>query len=149
MNPTDQVAAVTLTAYGSDGRPLAASGLQNPVPLTIAANQQTAKLTSELFGSGVDPSAVAWFQATSSVDGLAGFFLFLNGSITVFDGADLPESAPAVIFNLVRQDLGFSTELNIVNPGCGRVASHYLFGRTRAYTNTPTDLNPETLNESD
>ncbi|HEY3129920.1 MAG TPA: DUF11 domain-containing protein, partial [Acidobacteriota bacterium] len=119
VNPTDQLAAVTLTAFGTDGRPLAASGLQNPAQLTIAANQQTAKLTSELFGSGVDPSTVAWFQATSSVDGLAGFFLFLNGSITVFDGADLPESASAIIFNLVRQDLGFSTELNIVNPGDG------------------------------
>ncbi len=117
VNPTDQLAVVTLTAYGADGRLLSGSGLQNPVQITIGSRQQIAQLTSQLFGAGLDPSTVAWFQATSSVDGLVGFFLFLNGSITIFDGADLPDAAPKIVFNLVRIDPGHSTEINIVNPG--------------------------------
>ena len=76
-----------------------------------------AQLTSEIFGSGLDPATIGWFQATSPVDGLTGFFLFLDGSLTVFDGADLPVSAVKIIFNKVRIDAGHQTEINLINPG--------------------------------
>ena len=48
VNPTAQDAAVTLTAYGAAGERLSGPGFVNPVQLTIKANQQTARLTSEL-----------------------------------------------------------------------------------------------------
>jgi uncharacterized repeat protein (TIGR01451 family) len=117
VNPSSQDAAVILTAYGTDGQPLSGSGFQNPVPVTVRANQQFSRQATELFGSSLDPSKIGWFQATSSVDELTGFFLFLNGPpITLFDGADLPESAAKIIFNKIQIDSGSSSELNIINP---------------------------------
>ncbi len=119
VNPSSQDAVVTITAYGPDGQPLAGSGFQNPVQVTVRSNQQFSRLTSELFGN-LDPSKTGWFQATSAVDGLTGFFLFLNlPRITLFDGADLPESAVKIIFNRVQIESGFSTELDLINPSGG------------------------------
>jgi hypothetical protein len=60
---------------------------------------------------------VAWFQATTEADGLSGFFLFLNGTVTEFDGADTPVAAESIVFNRIGVDSVTSTELNIVNPG--------------------------------
>ena len=97
VNPTDQDATVTLTAYGEDGQPLA--GIINPAEIIVAANQQFADITSNLFVGHIDPSTIAWFQATSPVDGLTGFFLFLNSPPTIqFDGADLPVLATHLVF---------------------------------------------------
>ncbi|MDA2923364.1 hypothetical protein MYX65_01700 [Acidobacteria bacterium AH-259-L09] len=117
VNPTNEEALVTLKAYGDDGRLLVGNGFQNPVEIVIPPNQQISKLTSELFGGTLDPAVMGWFQATSPVDGLTGFFLFLNSSATLFDGADLPVAERRIVFNQVRLDSGYSTELNIVNPG--------------------------------
>ncbi|HEY3129262.1 MAG TPA: hypothetical protein VGL91_07375 [Acidobacteriota bacterium] len=117
VNPSSQDAVVTITAYGADGQPLAGNGFQNPAQVTVRSNQQFSKLTTELFGN-LDPSKTGWFQAVSSVDGLTGFFLFLNvPRITLFDGADLPESAVKIIFNKVQIGSDFSSEVNIINPG--------------------------------
>jgi hypothetical protein len=74
-------------------------------------------MTSEIFGSGLDPTTIGWFQATSLVNGLTGVFLFLDSSLTVFDGADLPVNAVKIIFNKVRIDAGHQTEINGFNPG--------------------------------
>ena len=116
VNPTFEDATVTLTAYGEDGTPLA--GIMNPVQIMVAANQQYAEVTSNLFVGAIDPATVAWFQATSETDGLTGFFLFLNAPPTTqFDGADLPESAPGIVFPQVRLDSGYTTEINLINPG--------------------------------
>ncbi len=115
VNPTSSDASVTITAYGSNGSVLTGDGVTNPVTVTVSANQQFSKLTSELFGS-IPSTSAAWFQASSSTDGLTGFFLFLNPSLTVMDGADVPSSGQKLIFNSIRIDLGFSTELNLVNP---------------------------------
>ncbi len=117
VNPTAQDAVVTLTAYGPDGVPLVAAGVTNPAQVTVPAVQQVAVLTSTLFGTGLDASTVGWFQATSPADGLTGFFLVLNSSLTSMDGADLPETSQKLIFNQIRVDQGFSTEIDIVNPG--------------------------------
>ncbi|MDA2934234.1 hypothetical protein MYX82_07810 [Acidobacteria bacterium AH-259-D05] len=93
------------------------TGINNPVQVTVPANQQLAQLTSQFFGTGPIPATVAWFQATSSTDGLTGFFLFVNGTVTEFDGADLPVSTESIVFNQIRVDSGSATELNIINPG--------------------------------
>ena len=116
VNPTPGDAKVTLTAYGFDGAPLAGPGISNPVSVTVPANQQVTRLTLELFGSAL-PDKAAWFQAYSTTDGLAGFFVFLNSTSTLLDGADVPATAQKIIFNNVRTDSGYSTELNLINPG--------------------------------
>jgi hypothetical protein len=115
VNPSAQDAVLTFAAYGQDGQLLADLDL-NPVQRTVLANQQLVGLTSEFFTGSPAPSTVGWFQVTSSTDDLTGFFLFVNGAITEFDGADLPASAETVFFNQVRVDSEQSTELNIINP---------------------------------
>jgi len=116
-NPTVQDAAVTITAYGVDGQPLSGTGVQNPAQITIPAGQQVAMVSANLFGTGVDPSTVAWLLATSPTDGLTGFFLLINSSITLLDGADLPVTSQKLVFNFVRVDASYTTEINLVNPG--------------------------------
>ena len=116
VNPSDEDATVTLTAYGEDGLELA--GISNPIEIMVAANQQFADVTSNLFVGQIDPTTIAWFQATSPVDGLTGFFLFLNSPPTTqFDGADLPALATQLVFPQVRLDSGYTTEINLINPG--------------------------------
>ena len=115
VNPSDEDALVTLTAYGEDGQPM--TGILNPVQVVVPANAQLAQLTSEYFGAGPDPGTIAWFQATTTTDGLSGFFLFVNGTVTEFDGADTPVSGEGIVFNRIGVDSVSSTELNIINPG--------------------------------
>ena len=119
VNPTDQDAVVTFTAYDQSGQLLTGSGITNPAaPETILSNQQFAKLTTELFGEGLDPATVAWFEATSPTNDLTGFFLFLSVPLpaTNFDGADLPPSDSTIVFTRLSLASGDSTELNIINP---------------------------------
>ncbi len=108
---------MTLTAYGTDGRPVSASGFKNPAQITVPANQQIARLTSEVFGGTLPSTTIGWFQAISTTDGLTGFFLYLDGSDTFFDGADLPPSTAKIVFNQIRLDSGYTTELDLLNPG--------------------------------
>ncbi|MEJ2077211.1 MAG: hypothetical protein P8020_02940 [Acidobacteriota bacterium] len=138
-NPTDFEATVTLTAYGGDGTLLAGPGVTVPQPFNIKPHQQYTSTTYELFGPGVDPSTVAWFQADSSVEGLTGFFLYLNGSVTFFDGADLPSQAREIVFNLVRLSDGWETELNLINPGnAGTAVQLTLMGGSEPVTKALT-----------
>ena len=115
VNPNDQSADVTLTAYNEDGSVLGV----NQEPITIAANSQFADLVSSLFSG--DSATVGWIQATSSTDNLTGFFLFFNDTtpFNIFDGADLPQAATTIVFTQVRIDSGYTTELSLVNPGSG------------------------------
>ena len=115
VNPSAQEAVLTFTAYGQDGQLLADLD-SNPVQRTVPANQQLVGLTTEFFTGSPDPATVGWFQVTSPSEDLTGFFLFVNGAITEFDGADLPGSAETIFFNQVRVDSEQSTELNIINP---------------------------------
>src|SRR5688572_19813735 len=96
VNPTIQSATVTFTAFGADGKPVSAGNFQNPAQITVPANQQVAKLVTEIFAGSLSPDFVGWFQATCPVDGLTGFFLHLDGSDTFFDGADLPGTAEKI-----------------------------------------------------
>ena len=116
VNPSNEDALVTLTAYGENGQLV--TGIDNPVQVVVQAQTQLAQLAQECFvGTGPGPETVAWFQATTSSDDLSGFFLFLNGIVTEFDGADTPVSAGSIVFNRIGVDSISSTELNIINPG--------------------------------
>ena len=118
VNPSADTAEVTITSYGSNGELLSGTGITNPISVSISAEEQYSRLTAELFGEGLDPGTVSWFQATSSTNGLTGFFLFLNAPpFVIFDGADLPISALDIVFQQVRLEAGYSTELNLLNPG--------------------------------
>ncbi len=113
LNPNDELASMTLTPYGEDGK-----RLLDPVSITIESGRQFADVTASLFGTGLDPDTIAWFQGISSSDNLTGFFLFLDlPDVGIFDGADLPQLSKRIIFNEVRIDSDFSTELNLINPG--------------------------------
>ena len=115
-NPSTEEAPVKLTAYDTEGALV--TGIDNPSePFIIAPGEQKALLVGGIFGEGADPSTVSWFQATSPVDGLTGFFLLLDSSVTILDGADLPPVSKKIVFNQVRSDLEHTTEINVVNPG--------------------------------
>ena len=114
-NLSAETATVTLTAYGTDGTVLTGPGFTNPATLTIPAHEQAARLLPEIFAGSLPTSAVAWVHLTSPTDGLTGFFLILDGTLTELDGADLPEAGPQIVFNTVQVDEGFTTELNLIN----------------------------------
>ncbi len=116
VNPTDQTATVQVVAYGEDGKPVTGDAFANPAELTIAPYRQEARLLSEIFSGSFPSDQVAWMEATSSVDGITGFFLYLDPSLSFFDGADLPETQRKIVFNEVRSDDSSSTELNVFNP---------------------------------
>lgn len=108
---------VTLTAHGAAGEVLAGPGFQNPAVIRLESGQRIALLIHEIFGASLPPQNIGWVRVTAPGDGVTGFFLFLNGSLTQFDGADLPTPSREIVFNLVRHGSGYSTELNLVNPG--------------------------------
>ena len=120
-NPSDQDAELTFTAYDDDGNVVQAQGLQNPVQFMVKAREQFAAVTSAIFGQGGDPDTIAWFQVTSPVDGLTGFFIFLTGDFRELDGADLPLPSRELALTEVNLNPGFSTELTIVNPNDSEV----------------------------
>ncbi len=131
VNPTGGKTTITLRAWGTDGKLLAGSGFRNPASLDVGARQQEAKTAVNLFGAALPADRVGWIEATSPVDGVTGFFLFLTGNLGQLDGADLPEPAEQIIFNQVVSEGDFTTELNVVNPGNAEVeVSYKLFGES-------------------
>ncbi len=114
VNPGEETASVTFTAYGVNGQVLAGEGssiastgqqekqpqgaFENPAFVDILAGQQFAEVTIGIFGSGIDPETIGWVEATSEADDLTGFFQFLDTSISFLDGADLPPVASKLIF---------------------------------------------------
>ena len=119
VNPNTTQANITLRAYGPSGALIPqTSGFRNPVTLTVPAGQQKARNLSDpdMFGT-LPANQVAWVQATCNLDGITGFFLFLNGTITALDGADLPELGRKIVFHEIRDDGDATTEVNIINPG--------------------------------
>ena len=117
VNPREEAAAITVTAYLEDGELLAGEGIQNPVEMVIEGGRQLALLTGDFFGNSLPESTIGWFSVTSETNDLTGFFMFLDLEFTVFDGADLPAEALAIMLLDVRVGGGFSTEVNIINPG--------------------------------
>ncbi len=117
VNPTPNDATVTFMAYGSDGMPVQRPDFTNGSEMLVAKNQQIARTTAEIFNATPEFDVVGWVQACSNIEGLTGFFLYLNSPTTFLDGADLPPKSQKIIFNNIRSGNGFSTELNIINPG--------------------------------
>ena len=64
---------ITMRLYGTKGDLVAGKGITNPTVLEVPAGQNTAVTAVAVFGR-VDPSIVGWVEATSSADGLTGFF---------------------------------------------------------------------------
>ncbi len=128
VNPNDQSADITLTAYTAAGSILGT----NQDPITIEANSQFADLVSSLFPGSQDPATVGWIQVTSATDNLTGFFLVFNDTVpfNIFDGADLPQTGTAIIFPQVRVDGGYTTELNLINPSNGTATLTVQLNRT-------------------
>ena len=117
LNPNGTPALVTFIAYDDGGQIIEAPGFENRREITIDAGLQFAEVIVALFGSG-PADTVGWIEATSLSSDLTGFFLYLNfPDFTFFDGADLPRSNTQLVFPEVRLSGGFSTELNLVNPG--------------------------------
>ncbi len=121
VNPSDEAVPVTLTAYDDSGQIVEAEGFTNPREIVIPPNSQFTDTSLTIFGTTLgNESRVVWLQASSPAEGLTGFFLFLNiptPEISFFDGADLPVADREIVFNEVRIDDGFSTEVNLINPG--------------------------------
>ncbi len=115
--PGEGVVDVTFTAYGDSGQLLAGAGFTNPAVRQIRGGEQLSEVTSSIFGFGIDPATIGWIEATSEADDLTGFFQVLDFDISFLDGADLPQTAPRLIFQDVRLDAGFSTTAFLVNPG--------------------------------
>ncbi len=117
LNPNATPALVTFTAYDDTGQVIEAPGFKNRREITIEAGLQFAEVIATLFGVG-PANTVGWIEAASSSSDLTGFFLYLNlPDFTFFDGADLPRSNTQLVFPVVRLADGFSTEMNLVNPG--------------------------------
>ncbi len=131
VNPTGNPATITLSAWGTDGNLLTGDKFKNPATLEVGARRQEAKTAVDLFGAALPAGRVGWIEATSPVDDVTGFFLFLTGVLGQLDGADLPEPAEQIIFNQVISEGDFTTELNVVNPGAAEVeVSYKLFGES-------------------
>ena len=105
---------ITLRLYNTNGDLVAGKGITNPVVLEVPAGQNTAVTAAEVFGP-VDPSILGWVEATSSADGLTGFFLFLARDQSQLDGADQPQVSRKIAFNDIRESEEFATEVNIFN----------------------------------
>jgi hypothetical protein len=113
-NPTTTDAALTLTAYKSDG-----SVYGNAATLNIPKGQASAKLASEFFaappGPGTSPTYL-WLEAASKTDGLTGFFLDFNDTLAYMDGSDLGEGSISLVLPLVEHSGNSKTEISLVNP---------------------------------
>ena len=105
---------ITLSLYDTNGDLVSGKGITNPAVLEVPAGQNTAVTAAEVFGP-VDPSIVGWVEATSSADGLTGFFLFLILEQSQLDGADEPLISRKIAFNDIRESAEFTTEVNIFN----------------------------------
>ena len=105
---------ITMRLYGTKGDLVAGKGITNPAVLEVPAGQNTAVTAVAVFGR-VDPSIVGWVEATSSADGLTGFFLFLSSDQSQLDGADQPQVSRKIAFNDIRESAEFTTEVNIFN----------------------------------
>ncbi len=125
VNPTGLEATLTITALGPDGTPLSGGQeFRNPVELKVPPFQQRAQVLAELFGTLLPADRFGWIRVVSTVDEVTGFFLYLNlgqETINAWDGADLPGPCRKLIFPRVRWGGGYTTELNLINPGSAEV----------------------------
>ncbi|HEY2931717.1 MAG TPA: carboxypeptidase regulatory-like domain-containing protein [Acidobacteriota bacterium] len=119
-NPGKVRARLTLTAYGENGRLLQGAGVTNPLPIDIEPGKQFAQLDSEMFhGYASNPGFKGWVYAQSEADGLTGFFIMGDGKLSMLDGADLPNKALDLYYNLLLDSARYQYEISLVNPNDG------------------------------
>jgi len=111
VNPNNVVARLEISLISTDG-----SDALPSTTLDIPPGAQQALLLTDIFKNPLPPDRVCWMRVTSEQDGITGFFLFLNNTVSQFDGADLPQISHRILFNEVRHGGGFSTEINLINP---------------------------------
>lgn len=117
VNPSGTPARITLTALSPAGSPLTGpEGFRNPAVVEVPAFQQRARVLADLFGTLPPADRFGWIRADSDVDSVTGFFLFLDGALTFWDGADLPVAGRKIVFPRIRLGDGYSTEINLINP---------------------------------
>src|SRR5262245_53703756 len=93
VNPELTPTTVTLTARNYSGGLIEASGLSNPVTLTLPASSQKALRASEIFGSPIS-GRTGWVELSAASSAVKGFYLVFDSALTYIDGAEL-SSAPA------------------------------------------------------
>jgi hypothetical protein len=86
-NTTQYPADVKFTLYNANGSVNNEPGLLNPIIRRIGSGNQLAMLTSEIFNAKPGVRTDGWIQATSSVNGLQGFY-FSGDFSNSFDGAE-------------------------------------------------------------
>jgi hypothetical protein len=121
-NPTGSSAAVVFKAWTTGGVALSGTGVTNPSTQQIKSGSQYVKLATEIFLPGGVPAEFngttpvrVWVEATSTTDGLTGFYLEGDGG-NFMDGSDLSGSGTDLIIPIVENTSGSVTEINLVNP---------------------------------
>ena len=130
VNPRDEAATITVTAYLEDGEVLAGAGIQNPVEMVIEGNQQLALLTSDFFGSALPESTVGWFSVTSETN----YLYEIETRVTTLMGVvreaaeDLLRSSPQLDFDASHAVFSSREDLTGLNPRGDEVL--FVFKRT-------------------
>jgi hypothetical protein len=78
VNPGTAEAEISLKAYRPDGSAYSGAGVTNPAVVKLGGGQQFSRLASEIFNlpaSGAVGGETLWVELTSAAEGLTGFFL--------------------------------------------------------------------------
>ncbi len=121
VNPNSADATITIKAYNPDGTPFAGDKVTNPATGAIPAGGQYLQLANQIFtpSDAITGSATPirlWMEVTSPSDGLTGFFLEGNDSITSLYGGDLGTFGTDLYLPAVQNSGSSVTEISIVNP---------------------------------
>jgi hypothetical protein len=116
-NLSGNKAAITIRAFGRDGKEIAGPKITNPVSMSISREEQRAITESQVFGSGmIEQQAVGWMKLESSESKLAGFFLVFDNNLQTLDGADVSSTVMTSFVLTEIEGAGFN-QLHIANPG--------------------------------
>jgi hypothetical protein len=122
-NPTTSTADVVFKAWATDGTSFSGTGATNPATQKINPGSQYVKLATEIFFQGGVPAQFSgptptrvWVEATSTTDGLTGFYLEGDGAGTYMDGSDLSGSGTDLILPIIENASGSTTEISLINP---------------------------------
>ena len=140
---TTNDAALTVSAFDTQGAQISGPGITNPVSLSISLKEQRAVTDSQIFGAGVSAqNSVGWIKLDSSEARIAGFFLVFDNNLSTLDGADVSSNTvTSFIFPEIEAGQGFN-QFHIANPNStGATLTFELFGsdgqpRTASVTRT-------------
>ncbi len=120
VNPNSTDASITLKAYNPDGTQFSGNQVVNPATGTVPAGGQYLKLGGQIFlpadtGPGNPTPTRLWVEVTSDANGLTGFFLEGNDSITSLYGGDLGTFGTDLFLPAVQNSGSNVTEISLVN----------------------------------